>query len=235
MNQGPIIGQPGPWASGYVFPGEVLPGEGGGGGGYPGYTEGVAQAGIVLAAAGAVSSIVGSYYQVSASRYQAKSAAMQLELQKTLANINARAAERDAQAQIRASYQAAGRSDLQYKQLQASARVAQNRGNLQAGVGSAAEVQASITYAKEADHVSITLNGVRAANASRLQAAGLRGQAIAAGAAASNMGLSAKIAQPWMASFQTLLGSGAQFANTWVANTRAERLYGGSQGYGGSP
>jgi len=221
--------QPGPWSSGYVFP--TVPGGGGGstGQGYSGLTNAAGNVGAVLAVAGAVSAVVGAWYQVDAARYQAKTQELQLQLQETLGNLNARAAERDAANQMRAAHQAAGRSDLQYKQIEAAARVAQNRSGIQAGVGSAAEVQASIGYAKEADHISITTNGVRAANASRLRAAGLRGQATAAGAGAQNAGLAGRIAMPWMASFSTLLSSGAQLANTWVANTRAERRY----GYGG--
>ena len=196
------------------------------GGGYSSFAQGVGQAGNVLAIAGAATSVVGAYYQVDAVRYQAKSQAIDLELQKTLANINARAAELDAQQQIRASHQAAGRSDLQYKQIQASVRVAQARGGVQAGVGSAKEVQASITYAKEADRIAITANGVRAANNSRLRAAGLRNQAIAAGTAASNARIGGNLAQPWMASLQTILGSGAQVGKAWVAGQRSQRRYG---------
>lgn len=192
-----------------------------------GFFSGLGSAGGLLSVAGLVTSTIGAYNQAQAARYQSQSSALQLELEQSLANINARLAEMDIENQEIATRRAVGRSDLRYRSILARARVNQARGGIQSGVGSAGEVAASILLARESDRISITSEGIRAANAIRMRGAGFLNQATAAGAAARNLrGLNIS---PALAGLSTFLGGGSGIVRD-LQRTGRERRFFASQG-----
>lgn len=198
--------------------------------GYSSTTTALSSLGAFSAGAGLVTSVIGAYYGAQAARDQGKSQALALEFQQTLANINARAAEIDAQGILRESQRQMGRTDLQYRALARAAQARLAARGVQAGVGSAGEIRASIEYARQSDRVSITTSGVRAANAARMQAVNARNQAIAAGVGASNLRIGAQSINPGFAGGSALLQGLGGLAGTVARTRRADLRYNRGEG-----
>jgi hypothetical protein len=176
---------------------------------------GLGKASIALQAAGAVSSAIGAFYSVKSAQYQAKSQALSLEHGQSMAYLNARNAERDAQATLLSGQYEAGKAGLQYGQVKEATLTRQAAAGIQSGVGSAGEIAASIEFAKEADQLTITRNAVRAASAHRTQRENLRARGEFAGMSAQNLRRSAGAMSPGIAGFSSLLGSAGGVARNW--------------------
>jgi len=192
---------------------------------YSGFTQSLGTLSQVAAVAGVATAAIGAYYGAEAARDQAKSQALALEFQQTMAHINARAAEFDAQQILRESARQAGRSGMQYRAIAQAARTRLAAGGIESGVGSAAEVQASIEFSRQADRVSITSSGMRAANNVRMGAVNARNQAIAAGTSAQNIRLGANSINPWMAGTTSLLQGVSGVAQSYARSRRADLRY----------
>jgi hypothetical protein len=194
-------------------------------------TKDVADFGMALSIGGYLNQAVGAYYSAKAQQYALKSQALDLEFQQTMAAINARSAELDAQLELEAGRRDVGRVGLQYGQVKGAERARQAAGGTQAGVGSAAEVQASIETAKELDQITISANAVRAANAARTRATGYESVARMAGVNAANARTAGRNIQPWAGFGSSLLAGAGGVAREWVANERQSARY----RYGGRP
>ena len=159
----------GPLASGYSYGGAQYPGyvstaQGGGfdaglgaGGqgpyssGYRGGTTASAEAsqsggggtstGNIL---GAVYEMVGGYYKAMSRRGELKQQALSLDFEAFTSNLDARSSELDAMAVLDAGKQALGQYTMQAGQFRADVATSQAASGIQAGVGSAAEVMASL-------------------------------------------------------------------------------------------
>jgi len=177
--------------------------------------------------AGAFQQAIGSYFAVKSAQYQAESQASSLEYRRTLSNMNARAAEVDAQLALRAGQQRAGQAGLQYRLIQSAARTQRAAGGIESGSGSAAEVEASINFAKESDQAAILTDSVRTANAMRLRGAGLRGQAGLDLVSANNLRGAAGDLRPGVAVTTSLLGSAGNVARNLAYQNRDARRYSG--------
>ena len=171
--------------------------------------------GIGLQAAGAVNAALGAYFSVKASQYQAEAQASSLDFQQTLSERNARAAERDAQATILAGQREAGRIGMRYRQMRGELRARQAAAGIQRGVGSAAELAASLEYANQADQLAITRSSVRAANAYRTRGVNAATRGRMQGVSAANLRASADSMSPWLAGGSSLLASGGRVAHSW--------------------
>lgn len=169
----------------------------------------------------------GAYYAAKSQQYQLRSQALDLEFQATIAGLNARAAEGDAQSALEAGKREAGRIGLQYRQVKEAARTRTAAGGIQAGVGSAAEEQASIAYAKEADQITISSNAVRAANASRMAAVGQRNNQRMAMVGARNARRAAGSISPWLAAGSSLIGGAGDVSSRWAQDARWSARYSG--------
>lgn len=180
----------------------------------------IADVGGVLGIAGLMTSAVGNYYALKSQQYQLRSQALSLEYEQSMSALNARNAELDAQSILEAGEREHGQLTQQYGQAKASARVSQAASGVQAGVGSAAEVQASIDYAKEADTFAIDMNTLRAANARRTQAVDLQNRAALAGVSAANVRGAAGSINPFLGSAASLLGGAGQVAQSWAYSKR---------------
>lgn len=185
---------------------------------------GIKDFGVIMGVTGILQSAIGSYYAVQAQRYQLRSQALDLEFQGSIADINARAAEQDAQATLRAGQQQKALSTLRYGQAKAASRTRQAAAGVQAGVGSAGEVQASIEVAKELDSLTIERNAVRAAGASRTRAVNFQNQALLSRVSAANVRRTAGTLNPALAATTSLIGGAGQVASQWLY---LDRLGGG--------
>jgi len=191
------------------------------GGGYSGLSE----FGGVLAVAGLVQQAIGAFYSAKSAQYQAKAAASTADFERSIANINARSAELEAESILTAGQREAGRLQLGYRETKGSQRVSQAAAGIQAGVGSAAEVQATTEIAKEIDSLAITANSVRAANAARARATEFRNRGLLAGVSAANLRGSAHSISPGLAAGTSLLGGAGTVASQWAASRKLDYLY----------
>jgi hypothetical protein len=184
--------------------------------------------GLLMAGTGALVSSIGSFYAAKTAQYKFESDALSLDFQQTISNINARAAEFDAQQALEAGKQRKALATLRFGQLKAESRVSAAARGVQAGVGSAAEVQASIEFAKDVDAFTIDSNAFRAARAARRRALDFRNQAGAAGVGAANARSSRRSLNPALAAFTTALGGVGRVGSDFARNRRLDRLFGGS-------
>lgn len=173
--------------------------------------------GLVLGIAGAVQSSIGAYYAAVSQRYSLRSQALDLEFQGSIAEINARAAELDASFAAQAGRNAKARATLQYGQAKAGSRATQAASGLQAGVGSNAEIQASIEIAKAADSLTIERNISRNVGRARNQAVDFRNRALLSRVSAQNINETAGTISPFTAAFSSLLGSAGRVSSTYLS------------------
>jgi hypothetical protein len=186
---------------------------------------GLGSFGNVMAVAGLASQAIGTYYQVKTAEYQAKSAALDLEFESTMAALNARAAEQDAQLELQSWHREMGRMGLQYRQALSAQRTTTAAAGIQAGVGSAAEVMASGNLAKEMDLITMNSNAMRAANAARTRAVNFRNQSLLTSLSARNIRNSAGLMSPWLSAGTSLLGGAGQVAQQWATSGVRDRRY----------
>lgn len=196
--------------------------------------------------AGMATQAIGSYYgakiqqeqfkaQASNMRYQSQSQSMTLQFQKDLATINAGLAEADAQQILLAGEREAGQISRRYGRAKSSNRASMAARGVQLGVGSAAEVEASIDLAKEQDMLTINANRVRAAESARMQRTNYQTQALMSGVSAANVAgagamsatnleSSAGSISPFGGAFTSLLGNAGAVANTWYRDNQLAEL-----------
>lgn len=197
--------QPGPYASGYVFPNQGqgdlarTPASTGGG-------ADLGTLGAVTMITGGVMSAIGAYYAAESQKMQLKSQASAAEFAARIADQNARQAEADAQFAIRAGQREAALYSLRAGQAKASLEVSQTARGLQKGEGTAAEMMASQELAKQMDLAAIDTNTLRQSQALRRQAVNERQQALMGYASARNLRASAKSIRSNLAADTQLLG-----------------------------
>ena len=121
----------------------------------------------VMAIAGLVTQAIGSFYAAETQKFQLKSQALSLDFEQSIANLNARAAEQDAVAIFAAGRRRRAQVGLQFGQVRAATRVSTAARGIQAGVGSAAEIAASVELASAVDALTIDANTFRAVSAAR--------------------------------------------------------------------
>lgn len=177
--------------------------------------------GLGMSIGGLFTSAIGAYYSVQAFQSKARQQADALEHQRQMSFLNARAAERDAQASLLAGQEAAGRVGQRFAQIRGTTRARQAAAGIQAGVGSAGEVMASIELARQTDQLTITRNALREANAARRgrEAALSRGRF--AGASAQGLRATADSASRTLAGASSLIGGSGRVAQQWYALGRS--------------
>ena len=178
---------------------------------------------------GGVMSAIGAYYQAENQKLQLKSQASAADFASRIAGINARNAEADAQFAIEAGRREAALYSLRAAQQRAATTVSLGARGIQAGVGSAAEVQASNEIAKRLDLQAIDTNTLRQSQAIRRQAVNERQQAMLGNASARNLRASARSIQPWAGAaghghgpHERGLGAGARFRLLEVLSAAAD-------------
>jgi hypothetical protein len=159
-------------------------------------------------------SIVGSYYQAAAQKGQLRSAAMDAEFASSMANINARAAEREAMAIIQAGRQQSALLSAQYGQAKSS-YVARTAASGIRQTGSAAEVRTSMELAKMEDLATLRQNVASAASRAQAGAVDQRNRSLLAGVSARNLRRTAGTIKPWENVLTSLVGSSGSLAQSW--------------------
>lgn len=172
-------------------------------------------AGTLLGIFGALTGALGSFYSAKAQQNQLKSGALTAEYEGSIANINARSAEQDAEASLEAGQREAGRRALLAGQDEGALRARVGASGVQAGVGSAAEVATSEEVANQIDMLTISSNAVRAAGQDRMRAVSYRNQAALDQVTANNMRRTARSINPWVQAGTSLLGGASQVASQW--------------------
>jgi hypothetical protein len=163
---------------------------------------------------GMLQSIVGSYYQAAAQKGQLRSAAMDAEFASSMANINARAAEREAMAIIQAGRQQSALLSAQYGQAKSS-YVARTAASGIRQTGSAAEVRTSMELAKMEDLATLRQNVASAASRAQAGAVDQRNRSLLAGVSARNLRRTAGTIKPWENVLTSLVGSSGSLAQSW--------------------
>lgn len=185
-----------------------------------GTAAGLADFGLVMQAFGMVNQAIGTFYAAQSQRYAARAERLNLEYQGSIADINARAAETDAQALLEAGHLEKLQSTLGFGAARAALRTRQGSSGLQAGVGSAAEVAASLEAAKEIDSLTIDRNALRAAGAARMREVNFQNQAALARVSARNIHGAAHSLSPGLAAFSSLLGGVGPLATNLAIRNR---------------
>lgn len=186
------------------------------GGGYGG----LAQASFWLQIGGALVGAVGSYYQAKARKDELKSQALSLDFEASMAAINARQVEADAQTILEAGQQQNALQGLQYAQVKAADRASAAARGVVVGTGSSADAQRSIDFAATQDRLTISANAIRAAGERKSQAVDLRTRGTLASVSAGNLRASARSINAGLAAGTTLLGASGQIADRAVYNRR---------------
>ena len=169
--------------------------------------------GLVLQAAGAASSAIGAYYQAKSNQYLLRSSALDEEFKGTVADMNARSAEMEAQGILAVGQQQIGALTAEAGAVKASARAGAAARGVAGGVGNAAEQMASLELAKRVDMATVNRNTIRAAGQARLQAVDFRNQASFSRLSARDLRASAKAISPGAAVVNSFLGNSAQLAS----------------------
>lgn len=175
----------------------------------------LANVGGILSIAGALNGAIGSFYAAKQARLQSKAAALSFEHEQFMANLDARAAEVDAQQILRAGEQQIGLRGLQAAQAVGEQDALTGAAGVVAGEGSAAEVAASIRLAQRLDAMSLNTNAVRQAGAARRGAVNDQNRALLAGVGARNLRKGADSISPEGAAATSLLGGAGQVADYW--------------------
>jgi len=158
---------------------------------------------------------IGTYYGVRSQQLGLRGAAMSAEFDASLADLNARSAEAQANDILRAGEDRAALVSMQRGQLEASERTAQGASGFTGG-GSAAEVQASLALARRLDTHGIRLESIMQANEARMQGVNFRNRAALSRVSAANLRSTSGTMSAWGSTLTSLLGSGSTLSQQWA-------------------
>ena len=150
--------------------------------------------------------------------------AQNLRFSAQMSAINARQAEFAAQQATMAGQRAIGRYTMEAGQRRAAARTSLAARGIQAGVGTSAEIMASMDLVKEVDRLTMDSNLVRQSEALRSQQLNYMSQSVLQATSANNVNATAGSISPFSATFTNLMGSAASIGGTWASQMRLNEL-----------
>jgi len=161
--------------------------------------------GIGLGVSSMLTGIIGAGSQANTERYKARSAALNYEHQRDMAQLNKRMLESQAQHIGRAYNKQIAIRTMKAGQAISSSKASFAARGIQMGVGSTANVFASAELMKEIDRLTMNVNKVKAMNTKRAQAVnmGVRGDML--GMSADNLFSTASTISPFMNMSSTFL------------------------------
>lgn len=180
--------------------------------------------GEALQIAGVVVKSIGAFYEAESQKTKLESDALTFDFQRTIANINARAAEQDAAAILEAGRRRTSLSQLRSGRAIGLLRTTTAARGVQAGVGSAAELTASARLAAKVDAYAIDAGTLRAATAARRRSIDFRNQALFAGVSAENVREERRTINPALSAATTLIGGGSNVARSFAQRSRFPRV-----------
>ena len=191
--------------------------------GAPDVTAGSTLTTIGLAAqiTGGFMDAIGGFFAAQAQKDVLKSQALSAEFQASMANLNARQAEIDAQSILAAGRQQVGQLTMQRGQEKSSKKVSAAARGVVGNVGSAAEIMATEDLVKEIDAMTINRNTVRAAGQARMQATNQRNQSLLAGVSAGNLRRTAGSISPAAAFNSASMAGAGRFAASYARSRRS--------------
>ena len=176
----------------------------------------LAGAAMIVQAAGAVHQSIGAFYGARSQKLTLKAQASALEYQQRMANLNQRIVAREAVDAYQQAQKMIGQVTMQRGQEQAQARASMAARGLQAGVGSAAEVMASMEYAKQYESMAMSAQAVRQRASMMTQRTDIANQAMMAGVQAGALRGAAGAIMPGQALIGSLLGSAGNMMSQWA-------------------
>jgi len=177
--------------------------------------QGLRNFGLMTSLLGGVGSAFGTYYAAKTAQYQEKSEASSLSFQSDVAAINSSRAEMTAE-----SIEESGKSQIANYTMRAGQEKSAATASMAArgvalGVGSAAEVSASMDIEKDLNVMAINSNTTRQAWAAREQGANYANEALLDRTGAVNALRSAGSISPVGGAVNSLLGSATRIAGQW--------------------
>jgi hypothetical protein len=182
----------------------------------------VQAAALAIQAVGAVNSAIGAFYGARSQKLTMKQQASALEYQQRMAQLNQRIVGREAVVMFQEAQKEIGRATAQMGRTKQQAKAAMAARGLQAGVGSEAEVMASMEYDKQATAMAMNAQAVRQRESMMTQRTDIRNQGLMAGVQASGLRMAGKAIMPGQALMGSLLGSAGQMAANWAYSQRPE-------------
>lgn len=180
----------------------------------PGRT--ISNIGLIAQATGSFMSMVGSYYSAEAQKQTLEGQALSAEFQGFMSQLNARQAEENAQAILRAGRGEIGRLTLAAGQEKARKKVSAAARGVDVGVGSASEVLASEDIVKEIDAMTINRNTVRAAGQARMQRVNESNRSLLSGVSAGNLRRTGRSINSGLAAHNAAVAGFGQFAGSYA-------------------
>jgi hypothetical protein len=187
-------------------------------------------AGLVVSILGGINTAFGNYYAAKSAQYQERSQASSFAFQSDMAAINASRAELTAESIEESGKSQVAAYTMRAGQEKAGATATMAARGIALGVGSAAEVSASMDVEKELNVLAINSNTTRQAWAARQQGTNYSNEALLDRTSAVNARRSADSISPVAGTVNSLLGSATQIASQWDWNKwMRQRLAAGSQ------
>ena len=166
--------------------------------------------GIGLGVSSMLTGIIGAGSQANTERYKARSAALNFEHQRDMAQLNKRMLESQAQHIGRAYNKQIAIRTMKAGQAISSSKASFAARGIQMGVGSTANVLASAEILKEIDRLTMNTNKVKAMNTKRAQAVNMGIRSEMYGMSADNLFSTASTISPFMNMTSTFLtGAGS--------------------------
>jgi hypothetical protein len=174
--------------------------------------------GLLTSVLGGVNSAIGTFYAAKTAQYQEKSEASSYAFQSDMAAINSSRAEITAESIEEAGKTQVANYTMSAGQQKASATASMAARGIALGVGSAAEVSASMDIEKDLNVLAINSNTTRQTWAAREQGTNYANEALLDRTSAVNAYRSANSISPAGNTVNSLLGSATQIAGQWDYN-----------------
>jgi hypothetical protein len=171
--------------------------------------------GLVTQVLGGINSAIGTFYAAKTAQYQEKSQASTDAFQSDMAAINSSRAEITAESIEEAGKSQIANYTMQAGQQKAAATASMAARGIALGVGSAADVSASMDVEKDLNVLAINSNSTRQAWAARQQGTNYANESLIDRTSAVNANRSAGSISPVGSTVNSLLGSATQLAGQW--------------------
>lgn len=174
--------------------------------------------GLITSILGGVSSAIGTYYAAQTAQYQEKSQSSSLAYQSDMAAINSSREEMTAESIEEAGKNQIASYTMREGQEKAGAMASTAARGIALGVGSAADVAASLDVEKDLNVLAINSNTTRQAWAAREQGTNYTNQSLIDRTGAVNALRSANSISPIGSTVNSLMGSATRVAGQWDWN-----------------
>jgi hypothetical protein len=178
-----------------------------------------------MMAGGTAMQAISAFYAAKSQKRMLRMKAKELEFQQTMAEMNARRSEQEAESILRAGQAQAMQQTMQAGQVRASQKAGLAAKGIEAGLGTMMDILKSTDVIKDIDLTTINDNSARAAAAARLRTSDIRIQGTLLGAQSKMAMAAAGAVSPVAGVMTSLLSGGGQAATLYAQEQRAARYY----------